>query len=78
MPAAVFADPQVASVGLTEAQARATGRPYLSAVRDYSTTAYGWALEDTTSFAKVIADPRHGCYSAPTSWALKLRPSSSR
>ncbi|MGD9796139.1 MAG: mycothione reductase [Acidimicrobiia bacterium] len=57
VPAAVFADPQVASVGMTEAQARATGKPYLSAVRDYSTTAYGWALEDTTSFAKVIADP---------------------
>jgi mycothione reductase len=25
--------------------------------RDYSDTAYGWALEHTTSFAKLIADP---------------------
>ena len=25
--------------------------------RDYSDTGYGWAMEDTTSFAKLIADP---------------------
>lgn len=25
--------------------------------RDYSDTAYGWALEDTTSFVKLMADP---------------------
>jgi mycothione reductase len=53
----VFADPQVASVGSTEDRLLAEGRPYLSAVREYSTTAYGWAMEDTASFAKVIADP---------------------
>ncbi len=29
------------------------------AVRDYADTAYGWALEDTTSFVKLIADPHH-------------------
>jgi mycothione reductase len=26
-------------------------------MRSYSEAAYGWALEDTTSFVKVIADP---------------------
>jgi len=57
VPSAVFADPQVASVGSTEDRLLAEGRPYLSAVREYSTTAYGWAMEDTTSLAKVIADP---------------------
>jgi len=25
--------------------------------RDYADTGYGWALEDTTSFVKLIADP---------------------
>lgn len=25
--------------------------------RNYSDTAYGWALEDTTGFVKLIADP---------------------
>lgn len=57
VPHAVFADPQVASVGLTEAQARDRGIPYVAAVRAYADAAYGWALEDTTSFAKLLADP---------------------
>jgi len=57
VPSAVFADPQVASVGATEQDLQARGRPYRAATRNYSDTAYGWALEDTTSFVKVIVDP---------------------
>ncbi|MGH3830154.1 MAG: mycothione reductase [Pseudonocardiaceae bacterium] len=57
VPHAVFSDPQVASVGLTEAQARQRGTDHVVAVRPYADTAYGWALEDTTSFVKLIADP---------------------
>jgi mycothione reductase len=57
VPSAVFADPQVASVGATEEELQAQGRPYRAATRRYSDTAYGWALEDTTSFVKVLADP---------------------
>lgn len=57
VPAAVFADPQVASVGATEQALRAAGRPYVVATRRYRDTAYGWALEDTTGFVKVLADP---------------------
>ncbi|HEX2809117.1 MAG TPA: FAD-dependent oxidoreductase, partial [Kineosporiaceae bacterium] len=56
VPHAVFSHPQVASVGLTEQQARARGLDVLVSVRNYSDTAYGWALEDTTSFVKVIAN----------------------
>jgi len=57
VPSAVFADPQVASVGATEQELKAQGRDYVTATRPYSDTAYGWALEDTTSFVKVLADP---------------------
>jgi mycothione reductase len=57
VPAAVFADPQVASAGATEQELAARGRPYLSATRKYGSTAYGWALQDTTGFVKVLADP---------------------
>jgi mycothione reductase len=57
VPSAVFADPQVASVGLTEQSLRERGQAYVAATRAYSATAYGWALEDTTSFVKVLADP---------------------
>ena len=57
VPSAVFADPQVASVGATEQDLQGQGRPYRSATREYGDTAYGWALEDTSSFVKVLADP---------------------
>jgi mycothione reductase len=56
-PHAVFSSPQIASVGLTEAQAKASGAPYCVAVQEYAGSAYGWAMEDTTSFCKLIGDP---------------------
>ncbi|MET8331948.1 mycothione reductase [Streptomyces sp. NPDC005181] len=56
-PHAVFTNPQIASVGLTEQEARRRKIEYLVSVRGYADTAYGWALEDTTSFVKVLANP---------------------
>ena len=53
---AVFSGPQVATVGLTEDDCRQQGRDYVVGVRDYGSVAYGWAMEDTDHFAKVIAD----------------------
>ncbi|MFN0089096.1 MAG: mycothione reductase [Acidimicrobiales bacterium] len=55
VPHAVFGNPQVASVGLTEEAVEAAGLPYVKAVKPYAHTAYGWAMEDTTSFVKLIA-----------------------
>jgi mycothione reductase len=60
VPSAVFSNPQVATVGLTEAEATERGVPYVVGVRDYAGTAYGWALVDTTSFAKVLVNPETG------------------
>jgi mycothione reductase len=60
VPHAVFTSPQVASVGLTEEQARDQGIRYVTAKQDYSGIAYGWAMEDTTGFAKLLADPASG------------------
>jgi mycothione reductase len=57
VPAAVFADPQVASAGATEQDLRARGKNYIASTRLYSDTAYGWAMQDTTSLVKVLADP---------------------
>ncbi len=56
VPHAVFSEPQIASMGLTEQDARRDGVDHVIAVQDYGDTAYGWALEDTTSFVKIIAD----------------------
>lgn len=55
IPHAVFGNPQVASVGMTERDAAAEGVPFVVATKDYATTAYGWAMEDTTSFVKLVA-----------------------
>ncbi len=56
VPHAVFGHPQVASVGLTEAQARAEGRSLVVARKDYGAVAAGWAMEDQDGFCKLIAD----------------------
>jgi mycothione reductase len=56
VPHAVFTNPQIASVGLTEHEARDAGIDVMVAVQRYSDIAYGWALEDTTSFCKLLAD----------------------
>jgi mycothione reductase len=60
VPHAVFTAPQIASVGLTERQARERGLRYVTSQQDYAGIAYGWAMEDTTGFAKLIADPATG------------------
>ncbi|WP_433954883.1 mycothione reductase [Janibacter indicus] len=60
VPAAVFTHPQIASVGLTEEEARAQGLDISVKVQRYGDTAYGWAMEDTSSLCKVIADRRTG------------------
>lgn len=57
IPHAVFASAQVASVGATEAALRATGQPYLVAQQNFGDVAYGWAMEDTDHFCKLLADP---------------------
>jgi mycothione reductase len=60
VPAAVFTDPQLAAVGLTENQAIARGFDVSVAIRDYGDVAYGWAMEDTTGIVKLIAERNTG------------------
>jgi mycothione reductase len=60
VPSAVFTNPQIASVGRTEAQCRAMGLKYVVKIQEYADVAYGWAMEDTTGFCKVLADRHTG------------------
>jgi mycothione reductase len=60
VPSAVFTAPQIASVGLTEAQAKARRVPYVISIERYANAAYGWAMEDRTGLCKLVADPRSG------------------
>ncbi|HEY2450599.1 MAG TPA: mycothione reductase [Mycobacterium sp.] len=60
VPSAVFTDPQLATVGLTENQAIAKGFDISVAIHDYGDVAYGWAMEDTTGIVKLIAERHSG------------------
>ena len=60
VPGAVFSNPQVASVGLTEQEAVAQRLPFKVGKRDYASTAYGWAIVDESSFAKVLVNTETG------------------
>jgi len=60
VPSAVFTDPQIASVGLTENEARANKIRIKVKIQDFGDVAYGWAMEDTTGIAKIIVDDDTG------------------
>ncbi|OBF36827.1 mycothione reductase [Mycobacterium sp. ACS1612] len=60
VPSAVFTEPQIASVGLTENEARAKGFNIKVKIQDFGDVAYGWAMEDTTGIAKIIVDEDTG------------------
>lgn len=56
IPSAVFTNPQMASVGITEDQAKDDHPGYLVSSFPYDEVAYGWALQESTGRCKVIAD----------------------
>jgi mycothione reductase len=56
VPSAVFTDPQLATVGLTENQAIAQGFDISVKIQEYGDVAYGWAMEDTTGIVKLVAE----------------------
>lgn len=58
MPAIVFTDPQVASVGLTEAQARAARHQVLTSLLPLSAVPRALAARDTRGLIKLVAHAR--------------------
>jgi mercuric reductase len=56
MPAVVFTDPQLASVGVTEAQARAAGRAVRISVLSLDNVPRALAARDTRGLIKLVAD----------------------
>src|SRR5262249_10836260 len=60
MPAIVFTDPQVASVGLTEADARRQGLPVESSVLPLEYVPRALAARDTRGLIKLIAEVGSG------------------
>lgn len=60
MPAVVFTDPQVATVGLTEAQAQAQGFAVKTSVLDLEHVPRALAARDTRGLIKLVADVDSG------------------
>lgn len=60
MPRATFCQPQVASFGLTEEQARAEGYDVKVATFPFTANGKAHGLADPTGFVKLIADKTHG------------------
>lgn len=56
VPQAIFCEPEVATVGKTEAQLVEAGIGYVSYVQEYADVAYGWASNDQDHFVKLLAD----------------------
>lgn len=64
VPSAVFTHPQIASVGMTEGQARTwaaeNGTEIAVKAQEFGDVAYGWAMEDRYGLCKLIADRSTG------------------
>lgn len=56
----VFTDPQVATVGLSEAQARAQGRAFIAAQYPFNDHGKSLLMEAKDGFVKLLADPVSG------------------
>jgi dihydrolipoamide dehydrogenase len=60
MPAVVFTDPELASTGMTEEQARAAGHEIKVGKFPFAALGRALSVNDTDGFAKVIGDARTG------------------
>nr|WP_046439752.1 mycothione reductase [Corynebacterium kutscheri] len=60
VPAGIFTHPEIATVGLTEEEARTAGINITVKIQKYGDVAYGWAMEDSTGFVKLIANKDTG------------------
>jgi mercuric reductase len=60
MPAVIFTDPQIATVGLTEAEARSSGNDVQVSKVDLMHVPRALAARDTRGFIKLVADEESG------------------
>jgi dihydrolipoamide dehydrogenase len=58
MPGAIFTDPEIGAIGLTEAEARAKGHELLIGKMPFAASGRALAVRETDGFVKVIADKK--------------------
>ena len=71
--AATFTDPEIASVGLTEAQAKEKGYEIQTGKMPFSASGRAMAVSETDGFIKMVADKKTHQILGVTSWALGER-----
>jgi dihydrolipoamide dehydrogenase len=59
IPGATYCSPEVASVGLTEARARAMGHPVAVGKFPWAASGKARILQDTTGFVKIVRETRY-------------------
>ena len=74
VPAAVFTEPQIASVGLTEQQARGAGRPTSSSAAVLAASRPAGRARTPPDSSRCWPIPRPACCSAPTSSGRRRPP----
>ncbi len=57
MPAAIFTEPEIATVGLTETEAKKQGRKYAVGKFPFAASGRAMAVDSTDGFIKVLTDP---------------------
>lgn len=57
VPQGIFTEPQVACVGASEEQLVRSKVDYISHIQRYDSVVYGWAVNDSGHFVKLLADP---------------------
>jgi pyruvate/2-oxoglutarate dehydrogenase complex dihydrolipoamide dehydrogenase (E3) component len=68
VPRVTFTDPEVGSVGLTEAAARSVGIPVLTGISEVPSSARGWIHKaGNDGFVKLVADGASGILVGATS-----------
>ena len=74
LPRATFCQPNVASFGLTEQQARDEGYDVVVAKFPFTANAKAHGVGDPSGFVKLVADAKHWNYWAGT-WSAMTSPS---
>jgi dihydrolipoamide dehydrogenase len=59
MPAAIFTDPEIATVGLSEAQAKEQGIEVVTGRFPFSVSGRAMAISETEGFVKTVVDAKH-------------------
>lgn len=59
VPAGIFGDPEIATVGATTPQLEAEGRRFVAYNQAYDDVAYGWAMGPSCGMVRVLVDPQN-------------------